>query len=115
MQDKNNFTDEVLQSLDKPEEDNNSIDMISEYESDTLGLDSTELYFDNYNEVLEEKEIKREKITQIINSFNITLNNFVNTCKRSYKIPKTVNEDNQYRIHRRNFEHNIIWRNYQKR
>ena len=94
----NNFTDEVLQSLDKPEEDNNSIDMISEYESDTLGLDSTELYFDNYNEVLEEKEIKREKITQIINSFNITLNNFVNTCKRSYKIPKTVNEDNQYRI-----------------
>ena len=45
-----------------------------------------------------EKEIKREKITQIINSFNKTLNNFVNTCKRSYKIPKTVNEDNQYRI-----------------
>ena len=95
---KNKFTEEVINSLTKEEEEHTDIELVSEYESENFGISQSEIYNNVVEQIQRKKEQKEQKIKEIINSFTNTLINFINTSRKSCNVPTHPDEENQYRI-----------------
>ena len=70
---------------------------ISEYESINIGVDNYESYESNYNSFLDQINMKKEIINNIINKNKKDMSNFVENLGKM-KIPKQPNQENEYRI-----------------
>ena len=95
---KKKFTEEVINSLTKEEEEQTDIELVSEYESENFGISQSEIYNNVVEQIQRKKEQKEQKIKEIINSFTNTLINFINTSRKSCNVPEHPDEENQYRI-----------------